>query len=62
MNLVLYILIKCGQGGGEEGVKKSENFADVNGWPLMLQGHAKKTLLSSVRKVLFELIGCAWAA
>ena len=33
MNLVLYILIKCGQGG--EGVKKFENFVDViNGWPL----------------------------
>ena len=35
MNLVLQISPKCGQGGGVEGVKKSQNFADViYGWPL----------------------------
>ena len=36
VNLVLQISPKCGQGG--EGVKKSQNFADViYGWPLAVR-------------------------
>ena len=44
MNLVLFVSPKCGQGG--EGVKKSQNFADViYGWPLgQMQGEGVSRL------------------